>query len=91
MIQVSTVFLAVYIVVLIKTSEGHQKSRSSRKGSHSLNSFGQKQLNKKPPNIILLLADDLGYGDLSLKPFNALGIRTPEIEILAKEGLVMTK
>ena len=45
----------------------------------------------RPLNIILLLADDLGYGDLSLAPFNSTGIKTPEIEKLALEGLTMTK
>jgi len=28
------------------------------------------------PNVLLILADDLGFGDLSITPFNAHGIKT---------------
>ncbi len=44
---------------------------------------------KKHPNIIYILADDLGYGDISA--FNARGkIRTPHIDKLTKEGMKFT-
>eukprot|EP01041_Mallomonas_annulata_P006605 gene6605-13370_t len=49
-----------------------------------------KYTNLHKPNIILLLADDLGYGDLSLYPFTGMGIKTPEIEKLALESLTLT-
>ena len=39
-----------------------------------------------PPNIVLILADDLGYGDCSVTNSESK-IRTPHIEQLAKEGL----
>lgn len=39
------------------------------------------------PNIILILADDLGYGDASL--FGGW-VKTPQIERMAKEGLTFT-
>lgn len=42
-----------------------------------------------PPNIILLLADDLGYGDLSvLNPDSK--IQTPHHDALAKAGMTFT-
>ncbi len=41
------------------------------------------------PNIILIFADDLGYGDVSCMDDNSK-IRTENIDRLAKEGLVMT-
>jgi len=38
-----------------------------------------------PPNIILMLADDLGYGDLSC--YGATKIKTPNIDRLASQGV----
>lgn len=40
------------------------------------------------PNIVLILADDLGYNDLSC--YGATKLRTPGIDRLAKEGLRFT-
>lgn len=48
----------------------------------------QDQQPKTPPNILLLIADDLGYGDLG-----AMGNRTlptPNIDRLAAEGVSLT-
>jgi arylsulfatase A-like enzyme len=40
------------------------------------------------PNIIFILADDLGYGDLS--SYGATAIQTPNIDRLAEEGVLCT-
>jgi arylsulfatase A-like enzyme len=37
-----------------------------------------------PPNVVLILADDLGYGDLSC--YGATKVQTPNIDKLAAEG-----
>lgn len=42
----------------------------------------------RPPNVILILTDDQGYGDLSC--YGAKDIRTPNIDQLAKEGMRFT-
>lgn len=40
------------------------------------------------PNIVLIYADDLGYGDISCN--GAIGVQTPNTDRLAKEGLNFT-
>ena len=45
---------------------------------------------ERPVNILMILADDLGYGDTSVHPFKGTGIMTPELEKMAAKGTVMT-
>ena len=40
------------------------------------------------PNIIVIMADDLGYGDVSC--YGAKAVRTPAIDQLAREGVRFT-
>ena len=42
----------------------------------------------RDPNIVILLADDLGYGDFGC--FGAADIRTPNIDRMASEGTRLT-
>jgi arylsulfatase A len=46
-------------------------------------------LNKPKPNIIFILADDLGYGDLSC--YGQGKFSTPNIDKLAQEGMLFTQ
>ena len=43
---------------------------------------------QRPPNIVIILADDLGYADAAFNPLHAKEVRTPHLEALAKEGVV---
>ena len=43
----------------------------------------------KQPNIVIIVADDLGYGDLSC--YGAVSIRTPGMDRIANEGLRFTQ
>ena len=40
------------------------------------------------PNIVIILADDLGYGDVSA--YGATRVQTPNVDRLAKEGIRFT-
>ena len=42
----------------------------------------------RPPNVVLVYADDLGYGDIGV--YGAPRIRTPHIDRLAREGVRFT-
>ena len=46
-------------------------------------------LNAQAPNIVYILVDDLGYGDLS--SYGASDINSPAIDKLAKEGKLFTR
>jgi uncharacterized sulfatase len=46
---------------------------------------------ERPPNIVLIVADDLGFNDLSLHGGVAKGsVRTPNIDSIAREGVRFT-
>lgn len=45
--------------------------------------------NEIPPNVIFIMADDLGYGDLGC--YGQEKILTPNIDLLAKEGMKFTQ
>jgi len=41
----------------------------------------------RPPNVILIMADDLGYNDISLTGTGAAGVPTPNIDAIGREGV----
>lgn len=53
------------------------------------NCFAQKVVKQTKPNIIFILADDLGYGDLGC--YGQEKIETPNIDKLARQGLRFTQ
>jgi len=48
-----------------------------------------QQKKTPPPNIVFILADDLGYGDLSA--YGQRKFNTPHIDQLAKQGMRFTQ
>jgi hypothetical protein len=42
------------------------------------------------PNILVIFGDDVGLTDISIYSLGLMGIRTPNIDRIAKEGLVFT-
>lgn len=49
----------------------------------------QQEQKDKQPNVILIVADDLGYGDLSC--YGAHRIQTPGMDRIANEGIRFTQ
>lgn len=56
--------------------------------NQSNNSTSEKTINNSKPNILFLLADDLGYGELGC--YGQEIIQTPVLDDLAKQGLKFT-
>jgi arylsulfatase A-like enzyme len=54
-------------------------------GIFAQRSFSADQSKAAPPNIVLIVADDLGYGDIG--PYGSMSIRTPNLDRLALEGV----
>lgn len=52
------------------------------------NSMAQQKIEGKRPNVILILADDLGYSDLSC--YGSENVKTPNLDLLAEQGLRFT-
>jgi arylsulfatase A-like enzyme len=43
---------------------------------------------QRPPNIILIMADDLGFNDISLTGAGVAGVKTPNIDAIGHEGVM---
>ncbi len=66
----------------------HGNAFAQTTGSESITA-PEEQDAKRPPNIILLVADDLGYNELGC--YGQKIIRTPNIDRLASEGMRFTQ
>ena len=49
---------------------------------------GSSQQPARKPNVVLIMMDDLGYGDLG--SYGARDVRTPNIDRLARHGVRLT-
>jgi len=57
-------------------------------GSGQADAAPQESRKAKPPNVILIVTDDLGYGDLGFQ--GSKDIPTPHLDALAKQGVRFT-
>ncbi len=72
-------FFAVAIFLLI----------SAACSSTKMEEASAKNQEQRKPNIVFILADDLGYGDLSV--YGQTHFQTPNIDRLAAEGMLFTQ
>ncbi|MBB6458963.1 arylsulfatase [Flammeovirga kamogawensis] len=56
----------------------------------SLGAFAQKSKTKDRPNILVIMGDDIGYGNVSTYNNGMLAYQTPNIDEIGKEGVVLT-
>src|SRR3954464_12209730 len=49
---------------------------------------GVSSKSSRPPNIVIIFIDDMGYADIG--PFGATAYKTPHLDRMAKEGRVFT-
>jgi arylsulfatase A len=76
------VFITVLLVCFGGTSVGNWALGQEKQTN------GSRKTDVRKPNILVIMADDLGYGDLSC--YGATSIETPNIDRLANGGLRFT-
>ena len=57
-------------------------------GALAAASCGQEKAVQQLPNVVVILADDLGYGDLAC--YGASNVQTPNVDAVAREGVRFT-
>jgi len=72
---------------VLKAQLGEQWAADDKVVDAKLEAFRKKN-GGKPPNILYILIDDIGFGDLGIPELNAIrGYKTPNINKLARESM----
>jgi arylsulfatase len=72
---------------VLKAQNEEQWAKDDKAVDKALANF-QKQNGGKPPNIIYILVDDMGFGDMGIPELNAIrGYKTPAINRFADESM----
>jgi arylsulfatase A-like enzyme len=72
---------------ILQAQNARQWSKDDKAVDRKLAEF-RKSNGGKPPNIVYILIDDIGFGDLGIPELNAIrGYKTPSINKLARESM----
>ncbi len=82
-------FISPWHMVYAESQTGITGGQIGSLGSAGGAADGESNMNRRT-NILMILADDLGYGDTSVYPFVGNGVATPNLEAMAARGTVMT-
>lgn len=76
---------------VLEAQHGDQWRKDNKAVDAKLADF-RKQNGNKPPNIIYLLVDDMGFGDMGIPELNAVrGYKTPNINEFSDQGMRMAR
>jgi len=71
-------------------SEDTNKKEPLALAEHNLNVAAAAQKSGKKPNICIIWGDDIGQSNISAYTMGLMGYRTPNIDRVAKEGMLFT-
>ena len=72
---------------ILEAQNGEQWAKDDKAVDEKLAEFRKKNGNK-PPNILYILIDDLGFGDMGIPELNAIrGYKTPSMNKFADQGM----
>jgi len=76
---------------ILKAQNGERWAAADKVVDAKLAAFREKN-NGKPPNILYILIDDIGFGDLGIPELNAIrGYKTPVMNKFADEGMRLAR
>ncbi len=76
---------------VLQAQHGEQWKKDDKAVDNKLAEFKKKN-GGKAPNIVYILVDDIGYGDMGIPELNALrGYQTPNVNKLADEGMRISR
>ncbi len=77
-------FIILLVIAVVFTNCQNQKKQKQEQKQNK-----EQNVAKAKPNIVYILADDLGYGDLSC--YGQEKFKTPNIDKMAAEGMLFTQ
>jgi len=76
---------------ILKQQNGEKWAKEDKALDEELAAFRKKN-GGRPPNILYILVDDIGFGDLGSETLNSIrGYKTPSINQFAREGMRLSR